>query len=369
MGDSTGDSVGANTGSSSNFIAPVLPPLAGIIFETNFVNDAAFAHTGPTSFPWTNIASIKPEGFSGTLIEGNGRIYGVAGEGVAGSVAMRFEWGDLSQPVTQLFKHLTDDQNTGYDEIFLRYRVRLPNNILMGDTAIDDFAYWKWARLWQNNGPVSAGVTENRADSGFAVMNFGGTATWGVYAGGTFAANFDATGLPLSGGSANGARYSIDYYDGFKASYVGTPGALNNMGSGAWDFDKTTRILVNNTTQTWHTIEWRCKLATSDTANDGVYQIWFDGVEQIPIVDMRPKAPTPVLADLLPGEIPTASRGSGYNFLVLFDNLQFVNGNWDTPGTIDGNNGIWINDLVISTKRIGHNHVAGNTDNTGVGAT
>ena len=41
---------------------------AEIIFETDFTNDADFYHKGPTKFPWTNIGSIHPEGFSGTLI-------------------------------------------------------------------------------------------------------------------------------------------------------------------------------------------------------------------------------------------------------------------------------------------------------------
>ncbi len=58
--------------------------------------------------------------------------------------------------------------------------------------------------------------------------------------------------------------------------------------------------------------------------------------------------------DLLPNEIPTTTMGSGYNMLVLFDNMAYWNENWGTTG-----NGVFVSDVVVSTERIGHTYTAG----------
>ena len=325
---------------------------AQIIFETDFANDGSFYATKQQS-SWTEVGANKPTGFDGALIEGNGYIKGMPGEGVGGSVALKFMWDPaLGQPVSQLYKHLTGNEATGYDEIYIRYRVRLPNKFKVGIPGTDDIPYWKWGRLWQNTG-VAPGQkwTENRSDSFYAVWNYGGTDTWGVDAGGTFGAN---TGSNLSKGSAGGERYSNDYYIG-KRDYTITPGHFRNVGNGDWDFDSTTRLLVNNTSQTWHTFEWRFKLSSSNTSNDGVFQMWVDGVEQVP-VKIGPGGGAPELGNLAPTGIPTASHGSGYNFLVMFDNMAYWNKNWDDAG-VEG--GIYVNDVVISTTRIGPDYYVG----------
>ena len=83
--------------------------------------------------------------------------------------------------------------------------------------------------------------------------------------------------------------------------------------------------------------------------------MWFDGVEQVP-VGMDANGGAPALSNLLPTEIPTSVNGSGYNFLVMFDNMANWNKNWDDPG-VEG--GIYVNDVVISTKRIGHTYFVG----------
>ncbi|PCJ89273.1 MAG: hypothetical protein COA54_00620 [Thiotrichaceae bacterium] len=325
---------------------------AQIIFETDFADDSSFYATQQQS-SWTAVGANKPTGFDGALIEGNGYIQGMPGEGVGGSVALKFMWDPaLGQPVSQLYKHLTGDENTGYDEIYIRYRVRLPNKFKVGIPGNDDVPYWKWGRLWQNTG-VAPGQkwTENRADAFYAVWNYGGTDMWGIDAGGTFGAN---TGANLSQGSAGGQRYSNDFYIG-KQDYTMVPGHFRNVGNGDWDFDSTTRLLVNNTSQTWHTFEWRFKLSSSNTSNDGVFQMWVDGVEQVP-VKISPGGSAPVLGNLAPTGIPTASHGSGYNFLVMFDNMASWNKNWDDAG-VEG--GIYVNDVVISTTRIGHDYYVG----------
>jgi len=324
---------------------------AEIIFETDFSDDASFYATHQQS-SWTEVVANKPAGFDGALIEGNGYIQGMPGEGVGGSVALKFMWDPaLGQPVSQLYKHLTDDESTGYDDVYIRYRIRLPNKFKVGIPGIDDIPYWKFGRLWQNTGVAPGDKwTENRADSFYAVWNFGGTDTWGVDAGATFGAN---SGANLGEGSAGGERFSNDYYIG-KKDYTTVPGHFRHVGNGDWDFDSDTRMLKNNTTQTWHTIEWRFKLSSSDTSGDGVFQMWFDGAEQVPVkIGQGGGVYDPPLE---PSANPTAKHGSGYNFFVMFDNMAFWNKNWDDPG-VEG--GIYVNDLVISTARIGHNYFVG----------
>lgn len=325
---------------------------AEIIFETDFANDGNY-YASQQQGSWTEVVENVPEGFDGALIEGKGKVYGIPGAGIGGSVAMKFEWDPaLGQPVSQLYKHLTGNKSTGYNEVYVRYNVRLPNKIKIGRPGIDDIPYWKFGRLWQNTGTAPGDRwTENRSDSGYAVWNFGGTATWGIDAGATFGAN---SGSSLSKGSAGGERYSNDYYIG-TGNYSTHPGHWDAVGEGAWAFDKVTRDLVNNTSQTWHTLEWRFKLASTSTSNDGVFQMWFDGIEQV-AVDIRPGGGAPVLNDLTPTEIPTTVMGSGYNFLVVFDNMAYWNKHWGDPGV---ENGIFVNDIVVSTSRIGHEYSVG----------
>ena len=332
---------------------------AGVIFETNFANDGAL-DIGQQQSSWTEIGANKPEGFEGALVEGaNGRIYGVPGEGLNGTPALKMEWDPaLGQPVTQLYKHLTGDKTTGYDEVYVRYNIRLPNNLQISDPSVDDIPYWKFGRLWQNTGPTAGDAwTENRVDSGYAVWNFGGTATYGVMNKFTYSAT---TGSNLSQGSAGGERYSMDWYPhstGNPANKSVQPGFWNAVGAGAWDFNPTTRELTDNTSQAWHTLEWRFKLSSNSTSNDGVLQVWFDGVEQTPPLNIGPGGGAPDLGSALqPNEIPTApiAPSNGYNMLVVFDNMAYWNENWASTG-----NGIFLNDVVVSTERIGHDYVAG----------
>ena len=328
---------------------------AEIIFETDFSEDGNFYASSQQS-SWTEVGGNAPTGFQGALVEGDGYIEGRPGEGVGGSVALKFMWDpDLGQPTTQLYKHLTGDITTGYDDVYIRYRVRLPNNFKVGIPGTDDIPYWKFGRLWQNTG-VEAGKrwTENREDSYFSVWNFGGTDTWGVDAGATFGAN---SGAELDQGSAGGQRYSNDYFIGVE-DYTQTPGHFRHVGNGAWDFHSGDRTLKNNTSQTWHTLEWRFKLSSSATAGDGIFQMWFDGVEQVPVeISAKNGANENFSTPLHPQTNPTAKNGgSGYNMLVMFDNMAYWNKNWDDPGT---EGGIYVNDLVISTTRIGHSYNVG----------
>lgn len=334
-------SVGAVQAASSNEVA-------GIIFETNFANDAGYSKTGESYFDFVDV----PEGWDGVRTNA-GTIEGVAGEGVGGSVAMRFTWpqGNGQILANSLFKHLTDDENTGYEELYIRYNIRLPNNFKAGEGG-EALPFWKWGRLWQNTGLAGSGWTENRTDSYYIVWNWSpGLPQYGIRNNFTFGENLNTNSL----GSAGGPRAGTDWYTGAGVNsdnidaHIGVAGNWDNVGAGAWRFDHSTRFLANNTAQSWHTIEWRFRLSTTATANNGVFQVWFDGVEQVHpnVIDGidqtidQPSTTNSLVTAALPG----------FNFFTLFDNMA----EWSS----DQPTVIYINDVVISTNRIGHDYVAG----------
>lgn len=324
---------------------------AQIIFETDFANDGDYFDTGTGFIRFTDL----PEGFDG-IRTNQGTISGAPGEGVGGSVALKFEWPVTTTPLAvSLFKHLTGKKNTGYKEVYVRYRVRLPNNFRAG-TDGSPLPYWKWGRLWQNSGaPGEGGWGENRTDSYFIVWNWGnGLPTWGIRNGLVFGENLNTN----TKGSAGSPRGSAQWYNGVSGDgldvHINEPGMWDHVSNGAWKYNHATRELADNKTQGWHTFEWRFKLSTTDTSNDGTFQVWFDGVEQIP-----PRAidniDQPVDKPHTTNSLVTAAK-PGMNLLTLFDNMSQWSKGWGAAG-VEG--GIYINDLVISTTRIGHNYYVG----------
>jgi len=102
---------------------------AAIIFETDFAEDGDFYATRQQA-QWAKVGANRPKGFDGARVSGNGYIKGMPGEGVDGSVALKFMWDpDLGQPVTQLFKQFPGDKNTGYDDVYV-------NDLVISTTRI-----------------------------------------------------------------------------------------------------------------------------------------------------------------------------------------------------------------------------------------
>jgi hypothetical protein len=54
--------------------------------------------------------------------------------------------------------------------------------------------------------------------------------------------------------------------------------------------------------------------------------------------------------------VPTARHGSGLNFFTFFDNMAGWNKDW---GLADVEGAIYVNDVVISDTRIGHDYSVG----------
>lgn len=324
-----------------------------VIFETNFENDTGFVLA---DYQLWNTAT-KPWGFEAAKATVSSRVETVPGQGVGGSNAMYFNYADQqdpvgTQPTISLFKHLTGDKATGFSELYIRYKVKLPDNFKAGPGVLtQQLAYWKWGRLWQNTGTTNDGTwTENREDSKYIVWNWNGRLDDGFNPGISFGAN---TGVNLDQGSNNGERARITWYE-----------RLNPTAPANWDnifpMDRTTNIgfvqsYTDGGSEDYHTIEYRFVAATSDTAQDGIVEIWLDGVKQATWTSIA------TLGGATPDftGIPTAVDGSGWNAFVLFDNLTEWNENWgDSPA----GGGIYLNDVVVATSRIGHDYVAGNTD-------
>ncbi|MEM7607461.1 MAG: hypothetical protein AAF411_19075 [Myxococcota bacterium] len=337
--------LGAPEVSAPDLGEPSEPP-AGVVFETNFARDGAYSATRISRWDYEQV----PNGWDGVRTN-LGTIRGVPGAGVGGSVAMKFEWpGGGTALATSLGKHLTGERDTGYADLYIRYHVRLPDGFRAGRGQ--PLAYWKWGRLWQNTGLEGAGWTEQRPDSYYIVWNWGsGLPRWGLRTGLTFGENLNTDDR----GSAGGPRGGPDWYVSGSDSpgyHIGFDGHWDSVGAGAWEFDHDDGRLLSED-QGWHTIEWHFRLSSTDTSNDGIFQVWFDGEEQV--------CPNVVDGIDQPTDVPSTNRSlitaakPGMNFFTLMDNVSGWNSEWDGAA-----GGIWINDVVISTERIGHDYVATN---------
>lgn len=327
---------------------------SSIIFETTFAQDVGYdvADVNDTNMSASGPVN-PPNGWDGIKATQGSRVQTLVGEGVNGSNALKLEWGaTAAQPSIKLLKHLTGDKNVGFDEIFVRYNVRLPPNFRAGGDR-QTKPYWKWGRLWQNTNPTPDETWGGRRpDSGYIVWNLGGDGPHTKF-GAVFAENQRADGLsPPPPNQRIAAQQSVTFAP-WGADQTRTPGFFENVGNGAWalDLDSENPGFLKDRNQIFHTIEYRFKLATSDTADDGAYEIFIDGVSVGPI-----RRIVGIQGALTDKEgIPTARKGSGINFLNLFDNMAGWNADWSNPN-VDGY--ILLSDVVVSRSRIGHEYIA-----------
>jgi hypothetical protein len=324
----------------------------GVLFETNFSADTNYSISGTS-----NWEAGAPTGFDLVQATGNCLIE-VVPQGAAGANVMRLHYDPAQgQPVIGLRKHLTNDINTGYDELYIRYKVRFPNAYKFGNGSVD-LPYWKWLRLAQNTAADLSGVFENRPDSYYVVGQIGGSINFAVKWSFAFAGNEeDGTDAERIKGSAGGPHATIDWYKagnplphsaqagyfeampGFDIDWATNPGRFESFTSGGSQSD--------------HTIEMRIKTATAPGADDGVCELFFDGVSQ-GIFQRVTDAYSPDTGPIT--GVPTASNPAGWNAIQFFDNMSNFNldfGQADVDGYVD------IFDLVVSTERIGHDYAVG----------
>jgi len=329
--------------------------LQGLIFETNFNNDTDYSATGLGL--WNGGGSVNydpPWGWDGVKAGNDNLIEVLSGQGVNGSNALKLNWSpNFSQPTVSLAKHLTGNVDTGLDEVYIRYHVRLPENFKAGN-GDGGLNHWKWGRLWQNTWPIyESGIpdehrwSENRENSKYIVWNFNSSIPYT----GTRVAWGENTGNNLGSGSAGGERQRIDYFVSGSNQH-NAPGYFESI----WDINTTDNpgFINNNSADNWQTIEFRFKLATTATSDDGEFQMWWNGIDQGQFSRIIAGGNAPSRSG-----IPTTRDGSGLNFFVLFDNMVDWNAHW---GEIGVEGGIYVNDVVIATERIGHDYIAGNTD-------
>jgi hypothetical protein len=363
---------------------PVEPP-KGVIWQNCF-DDSAGMVTQHTN-AWVTDPDKVPVGFDAIKTkQAEFRIE--AGEGTTGQKnALVLDFVDRRvgeaeyQPTIALAKHLTGDQNTGFDEIYVRYRVRLPDGWVAGSPG-SEFTQWKWMRAWQNTTPTpSSNWTENREDSYYVVNNWGGSphSTTPIDINSTWGRPYD----PGAGGSNAGPRTVGDWYKGTSSvDHATVRGCFEHVGGnwdinegplrrGAWELRKDDgSYQLLNTGQTWHTIEYRIKLAPGQVASeeeltwDAELEVWFDGINQGPFTRYRygGNGWPPYDGQAAPG-ISTTRVGSGLNWIGVFDNMQKWNQRW-----ADQEGRIFVDDVVVSTDRIGHEYeVKNNVFNPGMG--
>ena len=346
MGQEGGEPAGVCIARPSS---PVSASPPGVVFETDFSQNTGYVQ-GRTKDIETEVKGpgLPPQGWDGVRVAGDSRIEVIEGEGVGGTNALYLNYEGGRRASLGLFKHLTGDRNTGYDELYVRYQVRFPDDFKAGRSD-KSMTFWKWGRLWQNTavvGDYTPGYewTENRENSGYVVWNTAGNPPYTDW-------NFTAaenSGEGLEYGSRSGPRQRLDWYASPSADRSTQDGYFESMADGAWRFDDETRYFLDRNQQ-YHTLEWRFKLATTPTSDDGVIEMWYDGVKQEKWTRLDADGGAPTRTG-----IPTANRGSGFNFLSMFDNIDGWNATWNDSG-VEG--AIWVNDVVVSTTRIGHDYL------------
>ncbi|MBI4681885.1 MAG: hypothetical protein HY757_02145 [Nitrospirae bacterium] len=317
--------------------------MSGVIFEDDF--------NGFTS-GWTPIEKCcahrvygspsgrgEPTGWTGYIWEESStesdlRI--VTGEGRGGTPAFRVQPNVLTGVSGQmgLTKWLGP---TGYNEIYIRYFLKYSDSRLWGNGQGGSYSYQKLNRVWQNITStnlqnIPTGVMSNEHGKGWMLFGIADDdySTFDPFARITLATNStdDSLGQGIS-------RFTYQWNSANTVSFVENHfGAINTNGSWA-------------TTQGWHCIEIHLKLASAWGQDDGIYELWIDGIKQ--------NAPTYTLPQYgYAGgltKMPTAKIGTGINYVTFSDNLDQKSGlpKWS----------YWIDDVVISTSYIGPNYVIG----------
>lgn len=325
---------------------------ATIVFEDDF-------SSGLWSTTCINgISTSAPNGWTGSRCSTGETLEIVSGVGVGGKNALRIGYtaGSTANAV-QLFKHLTGNQNTGYNELYIRYKFRFSDNWkwYIDGTAPTSSAYWKWMRLWQNRDPNNNTTwsenypTSTTGDTRYILMELASTGTYR----GCFHTIWSDN---VNGNSASGAQWMADWNSGTPTETQGCFGGAGTGTTTGWNAEGlhiqqpgdpypgyfTTYPLGS---QTWHTIEWHVKLSTTQAGN-GIFQMWLDGNLQDDPDRGR------ALNGATMASYNTISYNGGINLLSLFDNIAGITNDWgSTPRYI------YVDNVAISSSYIGPNYV------------
>lgn len=332
---------------------------SAVLFETNFSQDAGYTHAGNG-----NNASTTLTGFSGVKATANSRgenaLEVITSGGQTGNALRVRPAADASNPVVNLFRHLSGTEGEGFTDVYIRYVFKFPDTFKAGggSSQLGELGYWKFmGRLWANTGTaVGDKWTENRADSNYAVLcNLNGpnAPDYGITCNAVFC-SADAGSGDKALGSVGGPRQGLSWY---VSETPGSDAARYGLGR----FERMTGLRFNwtagadeaefeTTPQTWHTIELRAKMATD--SEDGIFQLWFDGEDQgePPTVNSNGGAPSAT-------GVTTHPDDGAWDMVVFFDNLVHWVRDWDQSG-VDGY--VDVDSFVVSRAPIGTSYAAQN---------
>lgn len=333
---------------------------AAVVFEDDFgyyagtgwtPSNSGAGHfvTGGTA---QNPGRNEPQGWTGWVRYGTATIGISPNEGRSNGPCLKVG-PEMISPSNQvgLVKYLG---STGYNELYVRYYIKWSSGWRFGNGQSGGaFSYYKLTRMWQNL--TDADI---RGTSGVSIADEHnrGAIVWGVYD--DQWADFNPYFLvgamkdPVDGtvNCPQNNTCNMMYYfpnvagnnQGFVSGTGTAWGPLASDGSFATPSD-------------FHCVEFHIRLASSWTSNDGVWEIWVDGVKQVTSTyyangtDYHTRQPNENLC--------TAQLGSGMNYITLHDNLtggQY----WSSPQYC------YIDDVVVSTTYIGPDYVIPSNSST-----
>ena len=310
-----------------------VPLVTGVIFEDDF---NSFTSGWSPSVPGgghqiaggtlSNPGRNEPAGWTGYIHYDASQILDITTTcGLGNSPCLRIgpkmgaaQWGQIG-----LVKFLGDN---GYDELYVRYYIKLSDGFQFGDGTNGSWSYWKHGRIWQN---LSASdiVNNNSLPSELGR----GAVVWGLYDDAYTDFNPYLQGFFLKN-TTEGTNGCVDcgkmYYYSWNS---GQDGGFYTPHIGSLDSSGVVPIGQN-----WHSLEFHFKLADSWNGPNGLFETWIDGIKQVS---------TTRNVNVTYG-MPTAKLGSGMNYITLHDN-----GNLSKYWT--SQHYIYIDDVVISTSYIG----------------
>lgn len=317
----------------------------GIIFETDFREDVGYRQNYNNG--WNRNDTIPPVGFNAIRVGGDpgSFVEVVTDESQDGAaLALHYRQASSGRSSISLARHLTGDRNTGYSDLYVRYKLKFPENFIAGDDG-RGLPFWKWGRLWQNTSPeIDDTWTENRVGSGYVVWGLGSGFQgnqhfYGAWSDNTVPGNHER-------GSNGGPMQTLNWYRSIENPAV-EEGFFAQVGDGAWQFDS--QGFFANREQDYHTLEWHFVLTPDLSEGYGLFELFIDGVRIIDPSNISNAYGAPVRQG-----VPTVIDGSGFNHITVFDNMQSWSELWGNPN-FDGF--VLIDDVVVSTQRIGHDYI------------
>lgn len=295
-----------------------------IIFQDNFNNfTKRWTPSGGDGHRYSggtleNPGRNEPEGWTGYINYNNELSIETEG-GVGNSPCLRigYKVGSSFAGQVGLVKYL----GKGYDELYIQYSLKLSSNFHYTPPATT----WKHGRVWQN--VTRSDIVNN---NNLTTEEGKGAIVWGWYENsyGEFAPYMQTLFIE------NATEGTNDCKNCTKAYYF----PWNSSKNGGHLEPHIGTLLKDGgfaNPPPWVTITLHYKLATEWNGNDGIYELWINGIKQIH--PTRWEGGT---------QMPTAKIGEGMSLITLMDNGTISSG-WTEQHYI------YIDNIKISTSYAG----------------